>query len=253
MRAQEVAFRFSLLVCGHAEDAEDVMQDALLKTYRYVGRIRDPEAFRTWLYRTVQERVSDEAPAPRRRAAASGVGGAGERARRPPRRSHRRRGPRAAVRTRLAINAWLGDRLRAALKTASAGLSRHRRAARDGRPVDAGGRGGHGHLGGQRQDAAASRARAAQGAIGGRVSEDPDNDCARLLQQVSEYLDQELDAATCSVIEAHCRECQDCAGVVEGLRRTVGLCREPRGRPLPAAVKAKAQEAIRRLLAERRP
>jgi RNA polymerase sigma-70 factor, ECF subfamily len=54
MRAQEVAFRFSLLVCGHVEDAEDVMQDALLKTYRYVSRIRNPEAFRTWLYRTVR-------------------------------------------------------------------------------------------------------------------------------------------------------------------------------------------------------
>ena len=54
MRAQEVAYRFSLLVCGHAEDAEDVMQEALLKTYRHVSRIRDPEAFRTWLYTTVQ-------------------------------------------------------------------------------------------------------------------------------------------------------------------------------------------------------
>jgi RNA polymerase sigma-70 factor (ECF subfamily) len=54
MRAQEVAYRFSLLVCGHPQDAEDVMQDALLKTYRYVSRIKDPEAFRTWLYTTVQ-------------------------------------------------------------------------------------------------------------------------------------------------------------------------------------------------------
>jgi RNA polymerase sigma-70 factor, ECF subfamily len=54
MQAQEVAYRFSLLVCGHAQDAEDVMQDALLKTYRHVSRIRDPEAFRTWLYTTVQ-------------------------------------------------------------------------------------------------------------------------------------------------------------------------------------------------------
>jgi RNA polymerase sigma-70 factor (ECF subfamily) len=53
MRAQEVAFRFSLLVCGHTEDAEDVMQEALIKTYRYIGRIERPEAFRTWLYRTV--------------------------------------------------------------------------------------------------------------------------------------------------------------------------------------------------------
>jgi RNA polymerase sigma-70 factor, ECF subfamily len=54
MRAQEVAFRFSLLACGHAEDAEDVMQDALLKTYQHVNRITDPDAFRTWLYTTVR-------------------------------------------------------------------------------------------------------------------------------------------------------------------------------------------------------
>ena len=54
MRAQEVAYRFSLLVCGHPEDAEDVMQDALLKTYRHVGRIDQPDAFRTWLYSTVR-------------------------------------------------------------------------------------------------------------------------------------------------------------------------------------------------------
>ncbi len=53
-RAQEVAYRFSLLVCGHPEDAEDVMQDALLKTYKNVTRITEPEAFRTWLYTTVR-------------------------------------------------------------------------------------------------------------------------------------------------------------------------------------------------------
>lgn len=54
MRAQEVAYRFSLLVCGHPEDAEDVMQDALVQTYRHVRRIEQPEAFRTWLYATVR-------------------------------------------------------------------------------------------------------------------------------------------------------------------------------------------------------
>lgn len=54
VRAQEAAYRFSLLVCGHAEDAEDVMQDALLKTYQHVAQIGDPEAFRTWLYSTVR-------------------------------------------------------------------------------------------------------------------------------------------------------------------------------------------------------
>jgi RNA polymerase sigma-70 factor, ECF subfamily len=54
MRAQEAAYRFSLLVCGHPEDAEDVMQDALLKTYQRVKGISDPNAFRTWLYTTVK-------------------------------------------------------------------------------------------------------------------------------------------------------------------------------------------------------
>lgn len=54
MRAQEVAYRFSLLVCGHPEDAEDVMQDALLQTYRHVRAIESPDAFRTWLYTTVR-------------------------------------------------------------------------------------------------------------------------------------------------------------------------------------------------------
>ena len=54
VKSQEVAYRFSLLVCGHQEDAEDVMQDALLKTYRYVNSITEPEAFRTWLYTTVR-------------------------------------------------------------------------------------------------------------------------------------------------------------------------------------------------------
>lgn len=54
MRAQEVAYRFSYLVCGHPEDAEDVMQDALLKTFQHVHRLSDPSAFRTWLYTTVR-------------------------------------------------------------------------------------------------------------------------------------------------------------------------------------------------------
>jgi RNA polymerase sigma-70 factor, ECF subfamily len=54
MRAQEVAYRFSLLVCGRPDDADDAMQEALLKTYRYAARIREPEAFRAWLYRTVR-------------------------------------------------------------------------------------------------------------------------------------------------------------------------------------------------------
>ncbi len=54
MDAQALAYRFSVLVCGNASDAEDAMQDALVQTYRRANQIREPRAFRTWLYRTVK-------------------------------------------------------------------------------------------------------------------------------------------------------------------------------------------------------
>lgn len=119
MRAQEVAFRFSLLVCGHAQDAEDVMQEALLKTYSHVKRIRRPEAFRTWLFRTVRNaclmkrrrRVDepahvlslDRAPTSDESGPALDVADTGK-------------GP-----DELAIDAWLGRRLRRALDALPAG------------------------------------------------------------------------------------------------------------------------------------
>lgn len=114
MRAQEVAYRFSLLVCGHAEDAEDVMQDALLKTYQYVNRIQEPEAFRTWLYKTVRNaclmkrrrRVGE--PAHHVSIEQGTVSDDGE----PQALAVQDRGRPA---DRLMMDAWIGERLRQAL------------------------------------------------------------------------------------------------------------------------------------------
>ena len=115
MRAQEVAFRFSLLVSGHVDDAEDVMQDALLKTYRYVGRIRNPAAFRTWLYRTVRNaclmkrrrRVDD----PARLVSLDAEPGS------PEGRATLDVRDEAKTPDEIAMNNWLGRRLRQALRT----------------------------------------------------------------------------------------------------------------------------------------
>ncbi len=55
LRAQEIAYRFSRVVCGvGAADAEDAMQEALITVYRHASEIREPKAFRAWLYRTVK-------------------------------------------------------------------------------------------------------------------------------------------------------------------------------------------------------
>lgn len=114
MRAQEVAFRFSLLVCGHAEDAEDVMQEALISTYRHVRRIERPEAFRTWLYRTItnacrmkrRKRVDEPAHVMSLEGDRDGGGADG---------STFEVADRAKGPDELAMNAWLGKRLRRAL------------------------------------------------------------------------------------------------------------------------------------------
>jgi len=115
LRAQEAAWRFSTSVCGYADDAEDAMQEALIKTYRYVGRIRDPEAFRPWLYRTVRnaclisrrKKVGEPARLQSLDEVMPGADGAAL-----PEVRHTGKDPE-----QLAVNAALRRRLRTALKT----------------------------------------------------------------------------------------------------------------------------------------
>ena len=44
-------FQYSLLVCGHREDAEEVAQDTLLKVFENFGQLREPERVRAWVFR----------------------------------------------------------------------------------------------------------------------------------------------------------------------------------------------------------
>jgi anti-sigma factor RsiW len=74
------------------------------------------------------------------------------------------------------------------------------------------------------------------------------NTCKEVLTNISAYLDGELDTTACDAIERHCRECPDCATLVNGLRQTVGLCRQAGRTPLPDAVRQRALESVRQLL-----
>jgi RNA polymerase sigma-70 factor (ECF subfamily) len=42
---------FGMRMCQDREDARDVLQETMLKTFESVGDLRHPDAFRTWLYR----------------------------------------------------------------------------------------------------------------------------------------------------------------------------------------------------------
>lgn len=77
----------------------------------------------------------------------------------------------------------------------------------------------------------------------------PHDDCAEILSEISAYLDGELEATRCVAIEAHCAGCASCATLVQGLRRTIGLCQGAAAEPIPQAVRERAQASIRQLLA----
>jgi anti-sigma factor RsiW len=80
-------------------------------------------------------------------------------------------------------------------------------------------------------------------------------DCMALLVSISAYLDGELEAVECAAIDRHSAGCPRCAALVEGLRHTIGLCRDVGTTSLPEPVRARARESVRRLLdtAERAP
>jgi anti-sigma factor RsiW len=80
------------------------------------------------------------------------------------------------------------------------------------------------------------------------MTEDTKDTCRGILEHVAAYLDGELDATACLQIEAHCVGCDACALVVNGLRETVGLCRQAARAPLPEGVRALALGRVQRIL-----
>jgi RNA polymerase sigma-70 factor (ECF subfamily) len=53
---QETVFSFSMKVCGQREDAEDTMQEVLLKSVPYLPRFTSPQALSVWLYKVAKNR-----------------------------------------------------------------------------------------------------------------------------------------------------------------------------------------------------
>lgn len=44
-------FHYSLMMCGQAEDAEEVAQETLLKVFQSFAHLREPEHVRAWIFR----------------------------------------------------------------------------------------------------------------------------------------------------------------------------------------------------------
>ncbi len=53
---QNTVYAFSMKVCGHPEDAEDTMQDVLVRSLPHLAKISDPRALAVWLYTVTRNR-----------------------------------------------------------------------------------------------------------------------------------------------------------------------------------------------------
>jgi RNA polymerase sigma-70 factor (ECF subfamily) len=53
---QDTVFAFSMRVCGQREDAEDTMQEVLVKSVPYLPKFDSPKALVVWLYKVAKNR-----------------------------------------------------------------------------------------------------------------------------------------------------------------------------------------------------
>jgi RNA polymerase sigma-70 factor (ECF subfamily) len=51
---QNTVFAFSMKVCGHQQDAEDTMQEVLLKSIPHLAKFDNPKALAVWLYKVAR-------------------------------------------------------------------------------------------------------------------------------------------------------------------------------------------------------
>lgn len=69
IRYEQKVYQMAYRLCGNADDAGDLAQEAFLKVYRYLSQWRGQAAFSTWLYRIVTNTFLDEMRKRKRRPA----------------------------------------------------------------------------------------------------------------------------------------------------------------------------------------
>ena len=75
--------------------------------------------------------------------------------------------------------------------------------------------------------------------------------CQKLLVELSDYLDGELDCAFRQELEFHLKACPQCCVIVDTTRKTIEIFRDSQPYPMPEDVKARLAAALHRKLAKR--
>lgn len=69
-------------------------------------------------------------------------------------------------------------------------------------------------------------------------------DCNEVLQQLSDYLDDEAREELCRQIEAHLTQCHDCQVYVDTVKKTIVLFQSDRKVEIPVSVASRLESAL---------
>jgi anti-sigma factor RsiW len=76
------------------------------------------------------------------------------------------------------------------------------------------------------------------------TKEHKDSSCHDLLDQLSDYIDGELEAALCAELEAHLSDCPNCQVMVDTVRKTITLYHAEPPAELPSDVEARLYKVL---------
>jgi predicted anti-sigma-YlaC factor YlaD len=71
-------------------------------------------------------------------------------------------------------------------------------------------------------------------------------DCEKVLEQLSEFLDENAREELCRTIEAHLSQCRDCRVYVDSVRKTIILYQNDNAIELPVGANTRLEEAMAR-------
>ena len=237
---QNTVFSFSMKVCGQRQDAEDTMQEVLLKSVPYLPNFESPKALLVWLYKVAKNRCLMS----RRRSKFSAAANLSLEELMPDRKELERLGSEGGINPeKFAIRSQEAGMLRAAIQKVPApyrivlvlrdmeGLSDQEVAEITGlRAGTVRVRLHRARLFVRKElmklwKPQATRDKGALPMESAPVQQPNPARCKAMFAELSDYLDEQLDDSLCEELERHLEGCEPCQVFLESLKATIEECR----------------------------
>jgi len=240
---QSTVFSFSMRVCGQREDAEDTMQEVLLKSVPHLPKFNSPKALVVWLYKVAKNRCLMS----RRRSKFAPDPDLSLEELMPDRNELEQLGTDGSINPEtFAIRSQEAGRLRDAIQRLPPQyrivlVLRDMEGLTDEEVAEITGlRSGtvrvrlhRARLFVRKELMKGLKPRSARAAVASRASsqEQPSNEqprparCKAMFAELSNYLDEQLDDSLCEELERHLGGCEPCKAFLSSLEATIDQCR----------------------------